>query len=76
MSSRKSEELLMDYITAKEKMYAGSYLESTFKALKSWLTSGSGYLGNVMRILAPIVFTREQIDKCIEVMDASLKAVK
>jgi hypothetical protein len=29
--------LLMDYVSAKEKQYAGSYVESTVKAVKSWL---------------------------------------
>ena len=37
MSPTKLENLLMDYVSAKEKQYAGSYIESTVKAVKSWL---------------------------------------
>jgi hypothetical protein len=33
----KLDNLLMDYVFAKEKQYAGSYVESTVKAVKSWL---------------------------------------
>jgi hypothetical protein len=38
MSSLKLDNLLMDYVSSKEKQYAGSYIESTVKAVKSWLT--------------------------------------
>jgi hypothetical protein len=37
MTSAKLDDLLMDYVSAKEKQYAGSYIESTVKAVKSWL---------------------------------------
>jgi hypothetical protein len=37
MSPTKLDNLLMDYVSAKEKEYAGSYVESTVKAVKSWL---------------------------------------
>lgn len=39
MSDREIHNLLMDYVTSAEKKgYAGSYISSTMKALKSWLT--------------------------------------
>ena len=37
IGARKLENLLMDYVSAKEKQYAGSYIKSTVKAVKSWL---------------------------------------
>lgn len=37
MGATKLENLLMDYVSAKEKQYAGSYIKSTVKAVKSWL---------------------------------------
>jgi hypothetical protein len=37
MSPTKLDNLLMDYVSAKEKQYAGSYIESTVKPVKSWL---------------------------------------
>jgi hypothetical protein len=37
MSVRKIEELLMDYVTVNEEKYAGSYLQTTVKIVKSWL---------------------------------------
>jgi hypothetical protein len=37
MTATKLENLLMDYVSAKEKQYAGSYIKSTVKAVKSWL---------------------------------------
>ncbi len=35
---RKLEDLLMDYVSSKEKKYAGSYIQSTVKVVKSWLS--------------------------------------
>jgi hypothetical protein len=37
MTVTKLENLLMDYVSAKEKQHAGSYIKSTVKAVKSWL---------------------------------------
>jgi integrase len=37
MTATKLENLLMDYVSAKEKQHAGSYIKSTVKAVKSWL---------------------------------------
>jgi hypothetical protein len=37
LTATKIENLLMDYVSAKEKQYAGSYIKSTVKAVKSWL---------------------------------------
>jgi hypothetical protein len=37
MSGTKLDNLLMDYVSTKEKQYAGSYIKSTVKAVKSWL---------------------------------------
>jgi integrase len=37
LTATKLENLLMDYVSAKEKQYAGSYIKSTVKAVKSWL---------------------------------------
>ena len=36
MQRRKLEDLLMDYVSSKEKKYAGSYIQSTVKVVKSW----------------------------------------
>lgn len=39
LADRKLQNLLMDYVTSAEKKeYAGSYISSTLKALRSWLT--------------------------------------
>jgi len=38
MSVRALEDLLMDYVTKNERKYAGSYLQTTVKVLKSWLS--------------------------------------
>jgi 4-aminobutyrate aminotransferase-like enzyme len=40
------------------------------------LPAGWGWLGNVIRINPPLNITREQIDKSIEIIDQSLKAIK
>jgi hypothetical protein len=37
MRTRKLEDLLMDYVSSKEKKYSGSYIQSTVKVVKSWL---------------------------------------
>ncbi len=37
MKPRQLEDLLMDYVTASEKKYAGSYIQTTVKVVKSWL---------------------------------------
>jgi 4-aminobutyrate aminotransferase-like enzyme len=37
------------------------------------LAAGWGWLGNVIRISPPLVITKEQIDKSVEVIDKSLK---
>jgi len=38
MGTAKITNLLMDYVSVKEKQHAGSYVKSTLKAVKSWLT--------------------------------------
>jgi hypothetical protein len=50
MSSRKIEDLLMDYVTAKEKRYAGSYLQTTIKVIKSWLNYNDVELRHKIKI--------------------------
>jgi len=50
MSVRKIEELLMDYVTANEKKYAGSFLQSTVKVLKSWLNHNDVELRHKIKI--------------------------
>jgi len=50
MSPTKLENLLMDYVSAKEKQYAGSYIESTVKAVKSWLAHNGIELKRKIRI--------------------------
>jgi len=42
--------LLMDYVSAKEKQYAGSYVESTVKAVKSWLAHNGVELKRKIKI--------------------------
>ncbi len=34
---RKLEDLLMDFVSSKERKYTGSYIQSTVKVVKSWL---------------------------------------
>jgi hypothetical protein len=50
MSVRKIEELLMDYVTANEKKYAGSYIQTTIKVLKSWLNHNDVELRHKIKI--------------------------
>jgi hypothetical protein len=50
MSTRKIEELLMDYVTANEKKFAGSYLQTTVKVLKSWLNHNDVELRHKIKI--------------------------
>lgn len=50
MSSRKIEDLLMDYVTAKEKKHAGSYLQTTIKVVKSWLNYNDVELRHKIKI--------------------------
>lgn len=50
MSARKIEELLMDYVTANEKKYAGSYLQTTVKVVKSWLNHNDVELKHKIKI--------------------------
>ncbi len=50
MSVRKLEELLMDYVTASEKKYAGSYIQTTVKVLKSWLNHNDVELRHKIKI--------------------------
>jgi hypothetical protein len=38
MRTKKLEDLLMDYVSSKEKKYTGSYIQSTVKVVKSWLS--------------------------------------
>jgi hypothetical protein len=50
MSTTKLDNLLMDYVSAKEKEYAGSYIESTVKAVKSWLAHNGVELKRKIKI--------------------------
>jgi integrase len=50
MSVRKIEDLLMDYVTAKEKKHAGSYLQTTMKVVKSWLNYNDVELRHKIKI--------------------------
>ena len=50
MSTRKIEDLLMDYVTAHEKKFAGSYLQTTVKVLKSWLNHNDVELRHKIKI--------------------------
>jgi hypothetical protein len=50
MSVRKIEDFLMDYVTAHEKKYAGSYLQTTVKVVKSWLNHNDVELRHKIKI--------------------------
>jgi hypothetical protein len=50
MGATKLENLLMDYVSAKEKQYAGSYIKSTVKAVKSWLVHNGVELKRKIKI--------------------------
>jgi hypothetical protein len=50
MSPRKIEDLLMDYVTAKEKRHAGSYIQTTIKVIKSWLNYNDVELRHKIKI--------------------------
>jgi hypothetical protein len=50
MSPMKLDNLLMDYVSAKEKEQAGSYIESTVKAVKSWLAHNGVELKRKIKI--------------------------
>jgi hypothetical protein len=50
MSVRRVEDLLMDYVTAHEKKYAGSYLQTTVKVVKSWLNHNDVELRHKIKI--------------------------
>ncbi len=47
---RKLEELLMDYASRSEKQYAGSYLQTTIKVVKSWLVDNGVELKRKIKI--------------------------
>ncbi len=47
---RKLEELLMDYLSRSEKQYAGSYLQTTIKVVKSWLVDNGVELKRKIKI--------------------------
>jgi hypothetical protein len=50
MGTRKIENLLMDYITDNEKKFAGSYLQTTVKVVKSWLNHNDVELRHKIKI--------------------------
>jgi len=50
MRVRRLEELLMDYVTKNEKKYAGSYLQTTIKVVKSWLNHNDVELRHKIKI--------------------------
>ncbi len=47
---KKVEDLLMDYVSSKEKEYTGSYIQSTVKVVKSWLSHNSVELKRRIKI--------------------------
>jgi len=50
MGTRKIENLLMDYVTDNEKKFAGSYLQTTVKVVKSWLNYNDVELRHKIKI--------------------------
>jgi len=50
MSIRRVEELLMDYVTANQNKYAGSFLQATVKVVKSWLSHNDVELRRKIKI--------------------------
>jgi hypothetical protein len=50
LQRHKLEDLLMDYVSSKEKKFTGSYIQSTVKVVKSWLSHNSVELKRRIKI--------------------------